>query len=224
VLQPRLKPVREQHRAMIAAKHAAISKALPQPISNFRIPVTKAELPMDQWDARAPHRVHYGVPELINYGARSTGQLEFLRVPAMKDRRILGYVPLPTRYRSSWVYLCYCVEYWLAVWKCWDSESNTNKKQKNRKTQQGRAGLIETSRKNAGARFLQAMVARRTVLEECMANGVNDDRIKSLDEFIIRNYRDWLFLEFHELPHDARKYLEVDPLHAANKKLLGKGF
>jgi hypothetical protein len=99
-----------------------------------------------------------------------------------------------------------------------------NEKQKNKKAQQGRAGLIETSRKNAGARFLQAMVARRTVLEECMANGVNDDRIKSLDEFIIRDHRDWLFLEFHELPHDARKYLEADPLHAANKKLLGKGF
>ncbi|KAG1853620.1 hypothetical protein F4604DRAFT_1686218 [Suillus subluteus] len=229
VLQPRFKPVRKQHRAMTAAKstekRAAISEALPQPIRDFRIPVSKAELSMDQWDARAPLRIHYGVPELISYGAGDTAQLEFLRVPAMKDRRILGYVPLPTRYRSSWVYLCYCVEYWLAVWKCWDGESKKNqKKQKNTKTQQERADLIDTSRKNAGARFLQAMVARRIVLEECMANGVNDERIKSLDEFLIRDHRDWLFVEFDELPDDADMYLKADPLHPGNKKMLETGW
>ncbi|KAG1817299.1 uncharacterized protein BJ212DRAFT_1299431 [Suillus subaureus] len=228
VLQPHFKPVHKQYRAMTAAKsaakHAAISGALPQPIRDFRIPVTKAELSMDQWDARAPHRIHYGVPELISYGAGDAGQLEFLRVPAMKDQRILGYVLLPARYRSSWVYLCYCVEYWLAVWKCWDGESKKHQKQKKTKAQQERAVLIDTSRKNAGARFLQAMVARRIVLEECVANGVNDERIKSLDEFLIRDHRDWLFVEFDELPDDADIYLEADPLHPENKKIFETGW
>ncbi|KAG2359307.1 hypothetical protein BDR07DRAFT_1488414 [Suillus spraguei] len=219
VLQPHFQPIRQQHRAMTAAKHAAISRALPQPIRDFCIPVTKAELSMDQWDARAPQRIHYGVPELVKYGAGDTDQLECLRVPAMKDRQILGYVILPTRYRSSWVYLCYCVEYWLAVWRCWDGESKKKQKRKSTKTQQGRAELVSVSRKNAGARFLQAMVARRTVLEECIANGVNDERTKSLDEFLIRDRRDWLFLEFDELPKDANDYLQADPLHAGNKNL-----
>ncbi|KAG1776722.1 hypothetical protein EV702DRAFT_1046046 [Suillus placidus] len=160
--------------AKSAAKHAAISRALPQPIRAFCIPVTKAEPLMDDWVAREPHRIHYGPLELKVYG-----QLECLRVPVMKGQQLLGYVPLPTRYESS--------TYWLAIWKGWD-----------------------------------AMVARRTMLEECMANGVNDERIKSLDEFIIRNYRDWLFLEFNELPDDADKYLEADLLHAGNKKLFDK--
>ncbi|KAG1853377.1 hypothetical protein F4604DRAFT_1686374 [Suillus subluteus] len=230
VPQPHFKPVRKQRRAMTAAKSAekrasTISGALPQPIRDFRIPVSKAELSMGQWDARAPQRIHYGVPELISYGAGDNPQLEFLRVPAMKDRRIIGYVPLPTRYRSSWVYLCYCVEYWLAVWKCWDGESKKNKKkQKNTKTQKERADLIDTSRKNAGARFLQAMLARRIVLEECIANGVNDERIKSLDEFLIRDHRDWLFVEFDELPDDADMYLAADPLHQGNNKMFETGW
>ncbi|KAG1776710.1 hypothetical protein EV702DRAFT_1198100 [Suillus placidus] len=209
VVQLHLKTVHAQHRTMIAgksvaksaAKHAAISRALPQPIHDFCIPVTKAEPSMDDWVACEPHRIHYGLPELKVYG-----QLECLRVPVMKGQQPVGYVPLPTRYESSWVYLCYCVEYWLAIWKGWDE----------------RVDLIATCRKNNGARFLQAMVARRTMLEECMVNGVNDERIKSLDEFIIRNYRDWLFLEFNELPDDADKYLEADPLHAGNKKLFDK--
>ncbi|KAG1837450.1 hypothetical protein DFJ58DRAFT_734343 [Suillus subalutaceus] len=227
VLQPYGKPVRVQHRAMNAAKHAVISRALPEPIRIFRIPVTKAELSMDKWDAQAPHRIHYGVPQLMNYGAEDTGRFECLRVPVLKDQRLLGYVPLPTRYRSSWVYLCYCVEYWLSIWKCWDEESKRKQKKTkktNIKTQEERAGLVDTSRKNAGSRFLQAMVARRAVLEECMTNGVNDERIESLDEFIIRNHRDWLFMEFDELPDDADKYLQADPLHAGNKKLFETGW
>ncbi|KAG1765729.1 hypothetical protein EV702DRAFT_1204468 [Suillus placidus] len=230
VVQLRLKTVHAQHRTMIAgksvaksaAKHAAISRALPQPIRDFCIPVTKAEPSMDHWVAREPDRIHYGPPELKVYG-----QLECLRVPVMKAQQLLGYVPLPTRYESSWVYLCYCVDYWLAIWKCWDGEWKKKRrktKNTNPKTQQERADLIATCRKNSGARFLQAMVARRTVLEECMANGVNDERIKSLDEFIIRNYRDWLFMEFDELPDDADKYLEADPLHAGNKKLFETGW
>ncbi|KAG1853360.1 hypothetical protein F4604DRAFT_1686362 [Suillus subluteus] len=204
-----------------------LARALPEPICIFRIPVTKAELSMDQWDAQAPHRIHYGVPQLMNYGAEDAGPLECLRVPVLKDQRLLGYVPLPTRYRSSWVYLCYCVEYWLSIWKCWDKESKRKQrktKKTNIKTQEERAGLVDTSRKNAGSRFLQAMVARRAVLEECMTNGVNDERIKSLDEFIIRNHRDWLFMEFDELPDDADKYLRADPLHAGNKKLFETGW
>ncbi|KAG2127467.1 uncharacterized protein EDB93DRAFT_1257031 [Suillus bovinus] len=213
--------------AKSGARHVAISRALPQPIRAFRIPVSKAELPMAQWDARAPHRIHYGVPELINYGARDSSQLACLRVPAVKDGKLIGYVPLPSRYLSSWLYLCYCVEHWLAIWKCWDGESKKKQrktKKTNIKIQRKRTDLINTSRKNAGARFLQAMVARRMVLEECIANGVNDDRIESLDEFLIRNYRDWLFLEFDELPDDAHKYLEADPLYARNKKLFETGW
>ncbi|KAG1837459.1 hypothetical protein DFJ58DRAFT_734351 [Suillus subalutaceus] len=235
VLHPHVKPVYKRHRAMTAAKsaaksaakHTAISGALPQPIHDFRIPVTKAELSIDQWEACAPHRIHYGVPKLVNYVGRDNTNLEFLRVPAMKDRRILGHVLLPTRYCSSWVYLCYCVEYWLSIWKCWDEESKKKQKKTKKtkiKAQQERAGLIDTSRKNAGARFLQAMVARRIVLEECIANGVNDGRIKSLDEFLIRDRRDWLFVEFDELPDDADMYLAADPLHTRNKRMFETGW
>jgi hypothetical protein len=175
---------------------------------------------MDLWDARAPHRIYYGVPEQVKYRAGDTSQVEFLRVPAIKNQQLVGYVPLPTKYQSSWVYLCHCVEYWLAVWKCWDGESK--KKKKKTKAQQERADLVATSRKNAGARFLEAMVARRTVLEECMANGVNDGRIASLDEFLIRDHRDWLFTEFDELPDDADRYLEADPLYTGNRTLFGR--
>jgi hypothetical protein len=223
VIKPCVTPIRQQHRAMTAAKSAAkravVSRALPQPIHDFCIPITKAELSMDLWNKLAPHRVYYGVPELMKYSAGDAGQLEYLRVPARKDQRLVGYVPLPIKYQSSWVYLCHCVEYWLAVWKCWDDESKKTKK--NTKAQQERASLVATSRKNAGARFLGAMVARRTVLEECMANGVNDGRISSLDEFLIRDSRDWLFTEFNDLPDDADRYLEADPLHTANKDLFG---
>ncbi|KAG1818576.1 uncharacterized protein BJ212DRAFT_1479582 [Suillus subaureus] len=186
--------------AKSAGNHAVISRVLPQPICDFCIPVSKAKLSMDQWDACAPHRVYYGALELISYGAGDAGQLEFLWVPAMKDQWILSYVPLPTSYQSSWVYLCYCVEYWLAMWKCWDGESKKNQKQKNTKMQQ-----------------------ERIVLEECMANGVNDGQIKSLDEFLIHNHQDWLFVEFNELPDNADKYLEANPLHMGNKKMFDMG-
>ncbi|KAG2338168.1 hypothetical protein BDR05DRAFT_1004411 [Suillus weaverae] len=224
VVQIPLKAVHAQHCAMIAgksvaksaAKHAAISRVLPQPIHDFCIPVTKAKPSMDNWVALEPHRIHYGILELKNYA-----QLECLWVPVMKAQRLLGYVPLPTRYELLWVYLCYCVDYWLAIWKCWDSELKKKwKKTKstNPKIQQERADLIATCRKNNSAHFLQAMVARRTMLEECMMNGVNDEQIKSLDEFIIRNYQDWLFLEFDELPDNADRYLEADPLYAGNKQ------
>jgi hypothetical protein len=195
-----------------AAKHVAISRALPLPIQDFRIPVSKAELPMDVWDLRAPHRIHYGIPERVKYGAEDQGQVEFLRVPASKEGLLVGYVPLPIKYRSSWVYLCYCVEYWLAVWKCWDVQSK-------KKMQRNRKELVVISRKNAGARFLEAMVARRAVVEECLIKDLNQGRINTLDEFLIRDQRDWLFLEFDELPEDADRYLEADPLHAENKML-----
>ncbi|KAG2336388.1 hypothetical protein BDR05DRAFT_953406 [Suillus weaverae] len=188
--------------AKSAAKHAAISRALPQPIRDFCIPVTKVEPSMDQWVAREPHRIHYGVPELKDYA-----QLECMRVPVMRAQRLLGYVPLPTRYESSWVYLCYCVDYWLAIWRCWDGESKKKQrktKNTNAKTRQERADLIATSRKNAGARLPCWRSVWRT--------------------FVIRNHRDWSFLEFDELPDDADKYLEADPLHAGNRKLFETGW
>ncbi|KAG2030701.1 hypothetical protein BDR03DRAFT_986912 [Suillus americanus] len=196
VLQPHAKPVHIQRCAMNAAKHAV--KSLPKPISRA------VYGPMD---ARSPNRIHYGVPELTKYGVGDNAE-QCLRVPALKDHRLLGYVPLPTRYSSSWVYLCYCVEYWLAIWKCWDVESKKKQrttKKTNIKAQEERKGLIDIARRNASARFLQAMVARRTVLEECMDN-------------------DWLFLEFNELPQDADVYLQADPLHTGNKKLFELGW
>ncbi|KAG1839808.1 hypothetical protein DFJ58DRAFT_859119 [Suillus subalutaceus] len=139
--------------------------------------VLHAELSMDQWNAQSPHRIHYGVLELTKYGVGDKAE-QCLRVPVVKDHWLLGYVPLPTRYSSSWVYLCYCVEYWLAIWKCRDVESKKKQrmtKKTNIKAQEERKGLIDIARRNASARFLQAMVARRTVLEECMDNGVNEE-------------------------------------------------
>jgi hypothetical protein len=62
------------------------------------------------------------------------------------------------------------VEWWLAIWKSWDGEfKKTTKKIKN-KAQRERVALVAISHKNVGARFLEAMVARRTVVEDCMAN------------------------------------------------------
>ncbi|KAG1818578.1 uncharacterized protein BJ212DRAFT_1479584 [Suillus subaureus] len=172
--------------AKSAGNHAVISRVLPQPICDFCIPVSKAKLSMGQWDACAPHRVHYGALELISYGAGDAGQLEFLWVPAMKDQRILSYVPLPTSYQSSLVYLCYCVEYWLAMWKCWDGESKKNQKQKNTKMQQDYG------------------------FQKNCVGGVHGKWY-------------WLFVEFNELPDNADKYLEANPLHMGNKKMFEMG-
>ncbi|KAG1803296.1 uncharacterized protein BJ212DRAFT_1304624 [Suillus subaureus] len=62
------------------------------------------------------------------------------------------------------------------------------------------------------------------MLEEYMTNGVNDEQIKSLNEFVIHNHWDWLFVEFNELPDDADMYLEADPLYMENKKLFKTGW
>jgi hypothetical protein len=213
---------RQQHSATkaakSAAKHAVASRLLLRPIRAFRIPVTRAKLSMDQWDAYAPQRFFYGVPMHIKYGAEN--QLECFRIPVTKEQHLVGYVIIPMIYKETWRYLCRCVEYWLAIWKCWDGELKKSKKKT--KTQRDRAHLVDISCKNAGARFLEAMVARRTVVADCMASIFNNGRIPSLDEFIIRNKRDWLFTEFDELPDDADKYLKADPLHPDNKALFGR--
>ena len=218
------KHVHRHNRAMNAAKssakHAVVGKALLHPICDFRIPVTKAELSMDQWDAYAPQRFCYGVPKLIKYGLGN--QLEFLRIPVTREDQLFGYVILPMIYKYSWLYLCCFVEWWLAMWKSWDSEFKKMTKKIKTKAQRERAALVATSRKNVGARFLEAMVARRTVVADCIANGLKNGRIPSLDEFIIRNKRDWLFMEFDELPDNADKYLRADPLHTDNKALFGR--
>jgi hypothetical protein len=214
----------QKHRATNAAKsvakHAIVSRSLLHPICNFRIPVTKTELSMEQWNAYAPQRFYYGVPKQIKYGGEN--QLDFLRIPVTKERQLVGYVTIPVIYEHSWRYLCYHVEWWLAMWKSWDSESKKKMTKKYKtKAQQERAALVVASRKIVGTRFLEAMVARRTIVADCIANGLTDGRIPSLDEFIIRTKRDWLFTEFDELPDDADQYLKADPLHTDNKALFG---
>ncbi|KAG1881015.1 uncharacterized protein F5891DRAFT_991451 [Suillus fuscotomentosus] len=142
---------------MTSAKHATVSRALPYPIADFCIPVTKAELPVDDWDAYAPHRIHYGIPEWMKYGAGDTGQLEFLQIPVMKYQRLLATFPSPQNIDRPGFIFATALNTGL---------HESKKMKKNTKAQPKRVDLGDTSRKNAGARFFRAMIARRTVLED----------------------------------------------------------
>jgi hypothetical protein len=105
VIQPHVNPICQQHCVMTAAKFAvkcaAVSWALPQPTHDFCIPVTKAELSMDLWAICAPQRIYYSTPEQVKYSAEETSQVEFLRVPAILNQQLVGYIPLPIKYQSS---------------------------------------------------------------------------------------------------------------------------
>ncbi|KAF9235311.1 hypothetical protein BU15DRAFT_64977 [Melanogaster broomeanus] len=41
-----------------------------------------------------------------------------------KQKRCSGYIPLPLRYKESWVCLCYQIMYWKMMWKAWRVAKN----------------------------------------------------------------------------------------------------
>lgn len=44
------------------------------------------------------------------------------------------------------------------------------------------------------------------------------ESVRTLDEFLIREMRDWLFTSFDDLGMREAKYLRTDPIHEGNKK------
>lgn len=123
VIQPHVNPIRQQHHAMTAAKFA-VTRAT---VSRYFLSPSMISTSLSQ---RLSFPWSYGLyvhlkaftitlQNKVKYSAEDTSQVESLCVPAMKDQQLVSYVPLPIKYRLSWVYLCHCMEYRLVVWKCW---------------------------------------------------------------------------------------------------------
>ncbi|KAG1735352.1 uncharacterized protein EDB91DRAFT_1083801 [Suillus paluster] len=89
----------------------------------------------------------------------SKKELEMKQWKVLAARKIRYGIPEPKKYGgrdSKPDFECMRVPALKQVWKCWDGESK-------KRLRKEKASLVVTSRQNAGARFLPAMVARRVV-------------------------------------------------------------
>lgn len=190
------------------------------PISKFVIPVVSWQVTPDFWASYKPRRLSYGRPEEVVYKIEGTDEQETrLRVRVLHASRFLGYVYIPPRYASVWRRLIYSALYWECLCQCWhDATAPILRKVKSARTPRDKATLNVCS--NADVKLLQHLVSRRFVLQEVQelaaGSGGIPDNVHSLNEYAIRDARDWLHMSFQEAHRDGKQLLKLDPTDPKN--------
>ncbi|KAG9312770.1 hypothetical protein JVU11DRAFT_7207 [Chiua virens] len=191
------------------------------PIRAFVIPSDGRTIGPQEWASRELHAVWYGLPEEGEYPHPAGGTYRRCKVEVFDgNQESLGYLPLPARYASHWVQLCYSVVYWMTQWKAWGRELGEPAR-----VPRQPAGFVTACMNNTGARFLKYLTARRLIIDELLEHEMSKDGSDELlvfDEFIIRDRFDWLWTEYKDVPDRDLKYLGLSPAHAGNERTFTK--
>jgi hypothetical protein len=186
------------------------------PIPSFSIPTAKAECVMD----RTTETITYSPPEEVDViDSRTRQTVRTCRVPVRENRKLIGYIPLPKRYREAWLELSYYIVMYTNVWRLWAEEEEKAR----RKRQKEKAAIL---RQNTGTHVVQHMHSRLlTVLE--LVSWSHDttipgtERVQTLNEWKVRLARDWFNLTYEELSAADAKFLHADPIRPENRFLFG---
>jgi hypothetical protein len=128
----------------------------------------------------------------------------------------LGYMLLPQRYKDLWSHLCYkiahCEQTWQALATAAKQKSKTRDKD-----------LIVQLRQNSGAWLIQLLATRLLAVDQllCLEYAVDpeDECVQVLNEFWIRDCRDWMHEEFEKIEGQGHRFLTADPVDPRNEKL-----
>jgi hypothetical protein len=211
-----------QQLAAMSSRSAATKKSTrylaKEAIDEFCIPINRAELSITEWRKMKPRMVAYGKPELVDCKDPRTGRkYKIYRVSAVKNKELLGYMLLPHRYKDLWSHLCYkiahCEQTWRALAKAAQQKNGTRDKD-----------LIVQLRQNAGAWLVQLLATRLLAVDQllCLEYALDpeDECVNILNEFWVRDCRDWMHEEFDDIESKGQKFLEADPVDPHNEKLL----
>ncbi|KAG2335997.1 hypothetical protein BDR05DRAFT_953663 [Suillus weaverae] len=186
---------------------------LAHPITSFAIPRIVAECEFDETDVN----VIFGAPEEIQVvHPRTKEKYRTCRVSVSIDKALVGYIPLPLRYRETWLELSYSNVLYYQMWELWiDEEEKTT-----RKAQKAKCTIL---RKNTGTVVAQHSMARLLAIEELLTLSLDSsapekENVRILDEWRIRWCRDWLSTGYTEAAKTGAKFLNADPIHPQNHK------
>lgn len=205
--------------AQTSGKRPAGTVMLDKPVTSFVIPTVKAECSFDQ----ALTDITFGPPEeadMIDGETKETFQTG--RVPVMQAKQLIGYVPLPLRYRQVWLELSYQIVLHTQMWNLWAAEEKKLK----RKTMKDKAAIL---RQNSGAVVTQYTLARLMAVDELVSwqhetSEAGKERVSTLIEWKIRWYRDWFDYNYAQVSATATgaKFLKADPIRVENRAFFGE--
>lgn len=193
-----------------------------QPINTFQLSSRSSLITPEQWKAREPDAVWYGIPLEAEYTHPSGRTIVRCMAQATRgDGKVLGYLAMPRRYVAAWSQLCYNVVYWLTLWKAWLAE---REKRKPRIKRQPKI-LIPLCIERASCYLIKYLHIRRLIIDELLENESPEDeeiQLDLFDEYIIRDRWDWLWTEYDDVPEIERHWLSLDPVHESNKDVFCK--
>ena len=172
---------------------------------------------LPEWEAREQDFVWYGLPIEANFthpdGTVTTRcVVEVFR----NDRRILGYLPVPLRYAEAWTQLCYSVVYWMSAWKACIATEGIRAKYP--------PEVLQHSIQTTGTYFAKYLHARRLIVQELLRHKFSTTGIDNLaifDEFILREYHEWLWTERDAIPRNKEAALKKYPTHPSYWETFG---
>ncbi|KAG2354487.1 hypothetical protein BDR07DRAFT_1382224 [Suillus spraguei] len=184
------------------------------PIASFAIPSVNAECDFQPTD----REFRFLPPEDVDViEANTQHRTQTCRVPVMEGETMVGYIPLPLRYRAAWLHLSYTIVADTQTWSLWAAEEEAAKK----KTSKEYAIFM---RQNSGAGVAQDMLARLLVVDELVAWAYDASHggkasVRVLDEWKIRWSRDWFNISYEQAFATGGKFLQADPINLGNTAL-----
>lgn len=167
--------------------------------------------------------ITYSPPEEVDVvDSRTKKTVRTCRVPVRENRKLMGYIPLPMRYREAWLELSYYIVMYTNVWRLWAEEEEKAR----RKPGKEKAAIL---RQNAGTQVVQHTHSRLlTILE--LVSWSHDTKmpgaecVHTLNEWKIRLSRDWFNVTYAELLDGDDQFLCADPIRPENKSFFGEFF
>jgi hypothetical protein len=165
--------------------------------------------------------VLFGVPEEIDVVHPETKETYLTcRVAVSMGEEEVGYIPLPTRYRATWLELSYNIVLYTEMWELWTAEEENA----SRKTQKEKCAIL---RKNSGSVVAQHTLARLLAVEELLSLSLEaslpgQESVRILDEWRIRWCRDWLTMTYQQVSNSGAAFLNADPIRPENRSFFGE--
>jgi hypothetical protein len=165
--------------------------------------------------------VSFGAPEEIEVvHPRTKEKYNTCRISVSIDEAVVGYIPLPLRYRETWLELSYSNELYYQMWELWEQEYRkaTSKSEKEK---------CKILRKTTGTVVAQHSISRLLVIEELLtlsldASAPGKESVRILDEWKIRWFRDWFTTGYAQAASTGARFLKADPIHPQNRTFFGE--
>lgn len=165
--------------------------------------------------------VIFGAPEEIEVvHPRTKEKYNTCRISVSIDKAVVGYIPLPLRYRETWLELSYSNVLYYQMWELWMDEYDST-------TRKGQKEKCEMLRKTTGTVVAQHSISRLLAIEELLtlspdASAPEKESVRILDEWKIRWFRDWFTTDYAQAAKTGARFLKADPIHPQNRAFFGE--